>query len=106
MQSSYCCPLLFLTVETTFESLTGSNDTQLHPQSASIFYASEETMKNMLTESIEDAHYGVTSSNAQAKAIVAVAGLVAIGAVFAWRSPAGKKLRAKIANAIAPAESV
>jgi len=63
-------------------------------------------MKNMLTESIEDAHYGVTTSNAQAKAIVAVAGLVAIGAVFAWRSPAGKKLRAKIANAIAPAESV
>jgi branched-subunit amino acid ABC-type transport system permease component len=106
MQSSYCCPLLSFIVENTFESLNGYNDTQLHPQSASIFYASEEAMKNMLTESIEDAQFNVATNNAQAKAIVAVTGLVAIGAVFAWRSPAGRKLRAKIANAIAPAESV
>lgn len=106
MQSSYCCPLLFLIVETTFESLTGSNDTQLHPQSASIFYASEETMKNMLTESIEDSYYNVTTSNAKAKAVVAVAGLVAIGVIAAWKSPLGKQLRTKIAKAIKPAESV
>ena len=63
-------------------------------------------MKNMLTDSIEDAGYKIVTDNAKAKAVVAVVGLVAIGAVFAWRSPAGKKLRAKIAGAIAPAESV
>jgi hypothetical protein len=98
--------LLFLIVENTFDSLNGSNDTQLHPQSASIFYASEEAMKNMLTDSIEDAGYKIVTDNAKAKAVVAVAGLVAIGVIAAWRSPAGRKFRAKVATAIAPAESV
>jgi hypothetical protein len=93
-------------VENTFEALNGSNDTQLHAQSASIFYASEEAMKNMLTEGIENAHYNVATTNTQAKVLVAVAGLVTIGAIAAWKSPAGRRLRAKVASAIVPAESV
>jgi hypothetical protein len=35
-----------------------------------------------------------------------VAGLVAIGVIAAWRSPAGRKFRANVATSIAPAGSV
>ena len=46
--------------------------------------------------------------NQQGNARIAAAcvAAVAIGAVLAWKSPLGKKVRSKIASAIAPVESV
>ena len=40
------------------------------------------------------------------KVVVACVSLVAIGAVIAWKSPLGKKIRTKIVTAINPVESV
>ena len=46
--------------------------------------------------------------NQQGNARIAAAcvAAVAIGAVIAWKSPLGKKVRSKIASAITPVESV
>ena len=41
-----------------------------------------------------------------ARIAAACVAAVAIGAVIAWKSPLGKKVRTKIASAIAPVESV
>ena len=41
-----------------------------------------------------------------ARIAVACVSAVAIGAVIAWKSPLGKKVRTKIASAIAPVASV
>lgn len=41
-----------------------------------------------------------------AQIAVACVSAVVIGAVIAWKSPLGKKVRTKIASAIAPVESV
>ena len=41
-----------------------------------------------------------------ARIAAACVAAVAVGAVIAWKSPLGKKIRSKIASAIAPVESV
>lgn len=41
-----------------------------------------------------------------ARIAAACVAAVAVGAVIAWKSPLGKKVRSKIASAIAPVESV
>ena len=59
------------------------------------------------TSCVEEIQFPV-ELNQQGNSRIAAAcvAAVAIGAVIAWKSPLGKKVRSKIASAIAPVESV
>ena len=59
---------------------------------------------DMLGEQLLEAK--TTQSFSKNKVATAVIAAVVIGAIVAWKSPLGKKVRTKIASAIAPVESV
>lgn len=58
---------------------------------------------DLLSEKILSAQL---TQQGNARIAVACVSAVAIGAVIAWKSPLGKKVRTKIASAIAPVASV
>ena len=59
---------------------------------------------DLLSNELLNAKLVTQQGNAQFAA--ACIGAVAIGAVIAWKSPLGKKVRSKIASAISPVASV